>query len=127
MNRDRFEGGVRHLRGRAKTAVGAVSGDPERQFDGAIDQAAGAAQHAYGRARDTVQVWRRDGEHLIDEASARGRAIADEAASRGRHYRDRAEHHGRHAARRADENKGATLAIVAAAAFGLGWLLSGDR
>ena len=116
MNRDRFEGGVRHLRGRAKTALGAVSGDPRRQFDGAIDQAAGAAQHAYGRGRDTAQVWRRNGEQLIDEA-----------ASRGRHYRDRAEHHGRHVARRADENKGATLAIVAAAAFGLGWLLNGDR
>ena len=127
MNRDRFEGGVRNLRGRAKTAIGAVSGDAARQFDGAFDQAAGAAQHAYGRARDTARVWRRDGEHLIDEASERGRAIADEAASRGRHYRDRAEHHGRHVARRADENKGATLAIVAVAAFGLGWLLSRDR
>ena len=127
MNRDRFEGGVRHLRGRAKTAVGAVSGDARRQFDGAVDQAAGAAQHAYGRVRDTAQVWRRDGEHLIDEASDRSRAFADEAVSRGRHYRDRAEHHGRHVAKRADENKGTTLAIVAVAAFGLGWLLSRDR
>ncbi len=127
MNRDRLEGGVRNLRGRAKTAMGAVGGDAGRQFEGAIDQAAGAAQHAYGRARETARDWRRDGEDLIDEASERGRALADEAVSRGRHYRGQAEHHGRRVARRAEENKAATLAIVAAAAFGLGWLLRSDR
>lgn len=127
MNRDRFEGGVRNLRGRAKTAMGAVGGNAGRQVEGAIDQAAGAAQNAYGRARETAQDWRRDGEHLIDEASERGRALADEAVSRGRHYRGRAEHHGRRVARRAEENKASTLAIVAAAAFGLGWLLRSDR
>ncbi|MCJ2113194.1 CsbD family protein [Methylobacterium sp. E-025] len=127
MNRDRFEGGVRNLRGRAKTAMGAVGGDAGRQLDGAVDQAAGVAQNAYGRARETARDWRRDGEHFIDEASERGRAIADEAVSRGRHYRGRAEHHGRHVAKRAEENQGATLAIVAAAAFGLGWLLRSDR
>lgn len=127
MNRDRFEGGIRNFRGRAKTAVGAVGGDAGSQFEGAVDQAAGAAQYAYGRARETARDWRRDGEHLIDEASQRGRALADEAAKRGRHYRGRAEQHGRHVVQRAEENKGATLALVALAAFGLGWLLSRER
>lgn len=116
MNRDRFEGGIRNLRGRAKTAVGAVGGSPRPQVEGAFDQAAGAAQHAYGRARETARTLAHDGEHLLDEA-----------ASRGRHYRGRAEHHGRHIARRADENRGTTLALVAFAAFGLGWLASRGR
>ncbi|MDP4023156.1 CsbD family protein [Methylobacterium sp. NEAU 140] len=134
MNSDHIEGGIRHLRGRVKTATGALRGRPRQQAEGAFDQAAGAAQYAYGRARDTVHDLRRDGEHLvaegrsrgrafIDEAEARGHALADEAVERGRHYRGRAEHHGRALARRADENRAATVALVAAVAFGLGWLM----
>jgi uncharacterized protein YjbJ (UPF0337 family) len=129
MNRDHFEGGVRHLKGRAKTAAGAVRGRPGTQFEGAYDQAVGAAQYAYGEARDAVHDLRDGGEHLLEEGRARfrqasdhGQAMADEAIERGQHYRDRAVRHGRHLAARADENRGATLALVAAVAFGLGWL-----
>ena len=138
MNSDHIEGGIRNLRGRAKSAVGAVGGKPSPQVEGAIDQAAGAAQYAYGRARDTVHDLRRDGEHLIEQGRARGRAlsddvserghaIADEALERGRHYRGRAEHHGRALAKRADDNKTATIAIVAVVAFWLGWLMRPAR
>lgn len=134
MNRDHLEGGLRHLRGRAKTAAGAVRGRPGDQFEGAYDQAAGAAQYAYGEARDTVRDLRQGGEHLVEEgrarfrdASERGHALADEAMERGQHYRDRAVRHGRHLAARADENRGTTLAIVAAIAFGLGWLARPTR
>ncbi|MGU3536498.1 CsbD family protein [Methylobacterium sp. A54F] len=122
MNRDRIEGGIRNLRGRAKTAVGAVAGRPMPQVEGAIDQAAGAAQYGYGRARETARAWRRDGEDFIETASERGHAIADDLGERGRHYRDRARHHGRAVAVRAEENKAATLALVAVAAFAFGWL-----
>ncbi|WP_336485843.1 CsbD family protein [Methylobacterium nigriterrae] len=116
MNRDRIEGGIRHLRGRAKTAVGAVAGRPMPQVEGAIDQAAGAAQYAYGQARETARGLRRDGEHLLDETRRHGR-----------HYRDEALHRGRAAVRRADENRTATLLLVAAAAFSFGWLLRRAR
>ena len=88
---------------------------------------------------------RRDGERFIGEASSRahaladeaeqrrqaitdrGYALADEAQRRGRHYRGEAVRHGRAVAARADENKAVTLALVAAAAFGLGWLLRPSR
>jgi uncharacterized protein YjbJ (UPF0337 family) len=162
MNRDRLEGGIRHFRGRLKTATGAVSGDPARQVEGAFDQAAGAAQHTYGRAREGIHDLRRDGEHLYEEgreraraladdarslseearsrgehfvhearsrgehlaheARVRGEAFADEAFERGRYARDRALHHSRTIARRAEDNRLTTLAVVAAVAFGLGWL-----
>ena len=134
MNRDHLEGGVRHLRGRAKTAAGAVRGHTARQLDGAYDQAAGAAQYAYGEARDAVRDLRHGGEHLVEEGRARfrqvsdrGQALADEALDRGQHYRDRAIHQGRTLAARADENRGTTLALVAAVAFGLGWLARPTR
>ena len=46
---------------------------------------------------------------------------------RGRHLRDEADRRGRALALQAEENRGTTLALVAAAAFGLGWLLSRRR
>lgn len=152
MNRDHFEGGVRNLQGRGKSAIGAVTGRARQQVEGAYDQVAGAAQYAYGEARDGAATLRRDGGHLVDEARervgearervhdladearARGReiadrgyALADEARHRGRHYRGEAERRGRALAARADENRGVTLALVAAAAFGLGWILRRSR
>lgn len=127
MNRDKFEGGIRNLRGRGKTAIGAVTGRPRQQVEGAFDQAAGAAQHAYGRAREVAHDLQRDGRHFADEATERSRAIADDLHDRGRRYRGEAIRHGRAVAERADENKGATLLLVAAAAFGLGWLMRRSR
>ena len=127
MNRDKLEGGIRHLRGRGKTAFGAIAGRPRQQVEGAFDQAAGAAQHAYGRARDTAHDLQRDGRHLADEALGRGRAIADDVQERGRYYGDEAVRRGRAVAAQAEENKGATLLLVAAAAFGLGWLMRRSR
>ena len=127
MNRDRIEGGIRHIRGRAKAAVGAVTGHPMSQVDGAIDQVAGAAQYAYGQARDTARDLRRDGEHMTYEARDRGRALADETRERGQRYRDEAVHRGRAVVRRAEDNKTATLLLVAAAAFSFGWLARRTR
>ncbi|NEU10524.1 CsbD family protein [Methylobacterium sp. BTF04] len=127
MNRDKFEGGVRNLRGRGKTALGAVTGRPRQQLEGAFDQAAGAAQHAYGRARDTAHDFQRNGRHFADEASERGRAIAGDLQDRGRHYGNEAVRRGRAVAERADDNKGVTLLVVAAAAFGLGWFMRRTR
>lgn len=127
MNRDKIEGGIRHIRGRGKTAFGAIAGRPRQQVEGAFDQAAGAAQHAYGRARETAYDLQRDGRHLADEALGRGRAIAEDVQERGRHYGDEALRRGRAVATQAEENKGATLLLVAAAAFGLGWLMRRSR
>ena len=145
MNRDHIEGGIRNLSGRARTAAGAVLGRPAQQVEGAIDQVAGAAQVAYGRARDTAEDYVRDGRHLAhearhraheagerahelyDEAGRRGRELYEEAGERGRRYRRSAERHGRALAARADDNRLATLAIVGAVAFGLGLLMRRER
>lgn len=138
MNRDKFEGGVRTLRGRGKTAFGAVTGRPRQQAEGAYDQAAGAVQQAYGDARETARNLQRDGVRFAEGASERrrafaddvqerGHAIADDVRKRGRYYRSEAVRRGRVVATRADDNKTATLALVAVAAFGLGWKMRRSR
>ncbi|HEV2541476.1 MAG TPA: CsbD family protein [Methylobacterium sp.] len=135
MNRDQFEGGLRNLKGRGRTALGAVAGRARPQVEGAYEQVAGVAQAAYGRTRDRAEDLYEDGYRLADEAVSRGRHLRDEtlergrqlheeARGRGRHLRHEARQRGRELAMRADANRGTTLALVAAAAFGLGWLLS---
>jgi uncharacterized protein YjbJ (UPF0337 family) len=123
MNRDQIDGGLRNIKGRGQSALGAVTGRVRPQAEGAFEQAAGAVQYAYGRARDAADDLQRDGEHLVDEARHRGRAFAEDLQERGRAYQDEAVRRGRAVANRADENKGTTLLLVAVAAFGAGWLL----
>jgi hypothetical protein len=85
------------------------------------------AQAAYGRTRDRAEHLYEDGYRLADEAASRGHHLHQEARTRGRHLRDEANRRGRELAIRADENRGTTLALVAATAFGLGWLFSRRR
>lgn len=127
MNRDQIEGGFRNIRGRGRSAIGAVTGRVRPQAEGAFDQAAGAVQYAYGRARDAADDLHRDGTHLAHEARHRGRAIAGDLQDRAQVYRGEAVRRGRAVAHRAEENKGTTLLLVAAAAFGAGWLLRRAR
>ena len=138
MNRDQIEGGFRNLKGRGRTALGAVAGHARPQVEGAYEQVAGVAQAAYGRTRERAEDLYEDGRHFADEAAERGRALRDDTVERGRALRDEANARGRHAqhearrhgralAARADDNRGKTLALVAVAAFGLGWLVSRGR
>jgi uncharacterized protein YjbJ (UPF0337 family) len=134
MNRDQIEGGLRHLRGRGRTAFGAVTGRPRQQIDGAVDQVAGALQHGYGRARERADDLHRDGSQFVDTARNRSRALADDVQERadglrrrGRDYRAEAARRGRAIAARADDNRGTTLLMVAAAAFATGWLVRRTR
>ncbi len=127
MNRDQFRGASRHLKGRAQTAVGGVTGDPARQVRGAVNQVAGGAQYAYGSARDRAEDLARDGRHLAYAARERaddliedGRRYAGEARRYGRDY-------GRRAVRYADANHSSTLLGIAAAAFALGFLARPSR
>lgn len=127
MNRDQFRGASRHLKGRAQSAVGGVTGDPVRQVRGAVNQVAGGAQYAYGSARDRAEDLARDGRHLAEAALERadhwiedGRRYAGEARRQGRDY-------GRRAVRYADTNCTSTLLGIAAAAFALGFLARSSR
>ncbi len=56
MNRDQIRGASRHVKGRAQTTLGGLTGDPGRQVRGAVNQVAGGAQYVYGRARDRARI-----------------------------------------------------------------------
>ncbi len=138
MNRDQIEGGIRNIKGRGRSALGAVTGRARPQVEGAYEQVAGVAQSTYGRIHAQAEGLHRDGRHFADEAVSRGRSLRDEAYQRGRslhdeatdrsrHYRSEARRQGRALIARAEDNRGTTLALVAAAAFGLGWLVSRGR
>jgi uncharacterized protein YjbJ (UPF0337 family) len=127
MNRDQIRGASRHLKGRAQTAVGGLTGDPARQVRGAANQVAGGAQYAYGRARDRVEDLAEDGRHLAREARER----ADDLVEDGRHLAEAARRRvatdGRRALRYADTHRTTTLLAVAGVAFALGWLARSPR
>lgn len=138
MNRDQIEGGIRNIRGRGRSALGAVTGRARPQVEGAYEQVAGVAQSTYGRVHERAERLRRDGQDFAGDAAERGRRFRDDATERGRALRDDVFERGRRYGRevndrglavyaRAEENKGATLALIAAAAFGLGWALSRRR
>lgn len=140
MNGDQFRGASRHLKGRAQTAVGGITGDPARQVRGAVNQVAGGAQYAYGRARDRAEdliedgrdiaheVRDRagdlieDGRHLVDDARDRAGNLISDGHDLARHARKRGTTYGRQAVRYADDNRTSTLLGLAAVAFAVGWL-----
>ena len=73
MANDRIAGAVRNGAGRVEDAVGGLTGDAKTQLRGKLNEAAGAAQNAYGRARDQA-------EDIYDDVTDRAR----DAARRGR-------------------------------------------
>ena len=122
MNRDQISGASRHLKGRAQTALGGLTGDPARQVRGAVNQVTGGAQYAYGTARDRAEDLARDGRHLAHAARERADDLIDDGRRYAGEARRRGEAHGRRAVRYADGNRSSTLLAAAAAAFALGWL-----
>lgn len=126
MNRDQIRGASRHLKGRAQTALGGLTGDPARQVRGAVNQVAGGAQYAYGRARDRAEDLAEDlaedGRHLAEAARRRADHLIDEGRDRARAVRRRGADYGRQAVRTADANRTNTLLGLAAVAFAAGWL-----
>lgn len=127
MNRDEFRGAKRHLKGRAQSTLGGITGDPSRQVRGAVDQVAGGAQYAYGRARDRADDLIEDGTHLAHEVRRRGEHLLDDGTRYVRAARRSGEAYGRQAIGYADENRVVTLMALAAVAFAAGWLLRPSR
>ena len=72
MNGDYIEGTATEIGGKVKSAIGDMANDRGLQSDGLIHQAKGAAQSAYGNAKETVS-------SVVDEAAPRLRAAADTA------------------------------------------------
>jgi uncharacterized protein YjbJ (UPF0337 family) len=55
MDKDRVEGKVKDIAGRAERQVGEWTGDKEAQVKGAAKQAEGKVQNAWGKAKDAVK------------------------------------------------------------------------
>ncbi|MDP4006236.1 CsbD family protein [Methylobacterium sp. NEAU K] len=127
MNRDQLHGASRHLKGRAQTTLGGITGDPGRQVRGAVNQVAGGAQYAYGRARDRAEDLVEDGRHLAHAAHERADDLIEDGRHLAREARRRGEAYGRRAVRYADGNRTRTLLGLAALAFAAGWLTRRPR
>jgi uncharacterized protein YjbJ (UPF0337 family) len=122
MNRDQFRGASRHLKGRAQSAVGGITGDPASQVRGAANQVAGGAQYAYGRARDRAEDLLDDGRDIAHEVRDRAGNLVEDGRHLARHAGKRGGAYGRQAVRYADDNRTSTLLGLAAVAFAVGWL-----
>ena len=55
MDKDRIEGKMDDVKGRVKRQAGEWTGDSELQAEGAIDQAKGKAQNAWGKMKDAAR------------------------------------------------------------------------
>jgi len=55
MDKDRIEGKVDDMKGRAKRQVGEWTDDEKLQAEGTADQMKGKAQNAFGKAKDAVR------------------------------------------------------------------------
>ena len=86
MNEDRIIGAGRNAAGALEKDLGNAIGSDRLVGDGLIDQVAGAFQHGYGKARDTVSISstkrRRRFGAVTDRARDLGRQ-ADHAVRRG--------------------------------------------
>ena len=77
MDTDRIKGAARELYGRGEEAVGALMGDKETRARGVLDEVAGKAQGAMGRAGEALQ-------ESVGETMASGREFMHR---RGGHMR----------------------------------------
>ena len=55
MDKDRVQGKVKDIAGRAERQVGEWTGDTETQVKGAAKQAEGKVQNAFAKAKDAVK------------------------------------------------------------------------
>ncbi len=53
-NKDRLQGGVDELKGKAKSAIGEATGDDRTKAEGEMDQAKGKFQQGLADAKDKV-------------------------------------------------------------------------
>jgi uncharacterized protein YjbJ (UPF0337 family) len=77
MDENRIEGTVREYGGRFQEGVGTITGDTKTRVEGAMNEAAGAAQQVYGQTADmarqtatTLDSWLRNAIETQPYASA---------------------------------------------------------
>ena len=54
MNKEQLKGKIRNLKGRAKEAAGALTGNKKRQAEGMAERVAGAGQEKVGQAEEKL-------------------------------------------------------------------------
>lgn len=63
MDKNRTEGKMKDIKGRVKRQVGEWTGNEKLQGEGALDQAEGKVQNAFGHVKDKVrEIGRRENE-----------------------------------------------------------------
>lgn len=72
-------GGAREMGGKVKQAAGRLVGDVKTRGEGYYDQAAGAAQQAYGQARDAAGDY---GSMMLDQIEEAGDYLAERVDER---------------------------------------------
>ena len=55
MNKDRLRGKLRNLKGRAKEAAGAITGNKDTQADGLAERVDGAVREEIGKAKSKLK------------------------------------------------------------------------
>ena len=77
MNKDRVEGKVKDISGRAERQVGEWTDDPEKQVHGAAKQAEGKVQNAFGKVKDAANKTSDDAEAREKDVRAAENAEAE--------------------------------------------------
>ena len=68
MNEDRTKGKVKDIAGRVERQVGEWTGDTDAQAKGAMKQAEGKVQNAWGKAKDAVKPKPRGADDDVDNS-----------------------------------------------------------
>jgi uncharacterized protein YjbJ (UPF0337 family) len=67
MNDDKIKGKIEDVKGRVKRQVGEWTGDENAQAEGAMDQAKGKVQNAWGNVKDDVKdAFEKDRDENVD-------------------------------------------------------------
>ena len=69
MNEDRAKGKVKDVAGRVERQVSEWTGDTEAQAKGAMKQAEGKVQNAWGKAKDAVKPKPRRADDNVDDST----------------------------------------------------------
>lgn len=82
MDSDRVIGTAKKVGGKVEDLAGDVTGDTKLNVDGVIDQAKGAAQTAYGQAKDAVRDYADQAQDIAGDAYEQGKRYVDEGRKR---------------------------------------------
>ena len=124
MSDDRLKGAGRQAAGKVESTIGNLTGDTKTQAQGKMDDLAGQAQNAYGRAKDSVgdmagqaqQAYGRAKDTASDAANQISQSSGDYASS----MLDQIEEYGDYVAEQVDQRP-VTAVLIAA---GIGFLIA---